>query len=82
SGLTQLLIALNSIFAYIETIAPAAVQPAAATLNDVWTRISALNSGAASNQAQVDAILVEPQTIAAYESLGTWAVANCDIATL
>ncbi|GEM_PF-1164736 len=80
SGLTQLLIAFNSIFAHIETIAPVAVQPAAATLNDVWTRISSLNSGAASNQTQVDAILIEPQTVAAYESLATWAAANCDLA--
>ena len=81
SGLTQLLIAFNSIFSYIETIAPAQVKPAAETINDVWTRISSLNSSAASNQAQVQAILVEPQVVAAFEELATWAAANCDIAS-
>ena len=80
SGLTQLLIAFNSTFSYIETIAPDEVVPAAATLNDVWTRISSLNSGAASNQAQVQAILTEPQVVAAYESLASWAAVNCDVA--
>ena len=80
SGLTQLLIAFNSTFSYIETIAPDEVVPAAATLNDVWTRISSLNSGAASNQAQVQAILTEPQVVASYESLASWAAVNCDVA--
>ena len=80
SGLTQLLIAFNSVFSYIKTIAPAAVRPAASTLNDVWIRISSLNSGAASNQAQVQAILIEPEVIAAYQSLAAWASANCDLA--
>jgi hypothetical protein len=81
SGLTQLLIAFNSTFSYIETIAPAEVLPAASTLNDVWTRVSSLNSGAASNQSQVQAILIEPQVVAAYESLATWAAASCDVAS-
>ncbi len=81
SGLTQLLIAFNSIFSYIETIAPDQVKPAAATINDVWARISSLNSSAATNQAQVQAILIEPQVVAAFEGLATWASANCDIAS-
>ena len=79
--MTQLLIAFNSIFSYIETIAPDQVKPAAATINDVWARISSLNSSAATNQAQVQAILIEPQVVAAFEGLATWASANCDIAS-
>ncbi|MHB1138425.1 MAG: hypothetical protein ACYC2O_05660, partial [Microthrixaceae bacterium] len=77
SGLTQLLIAVDSIFAHIVEISPPPVQPAAATIQDVWTRIASINSAAADYQAQVDAILVEPEVIAAYQSLGGWVTANC-----
>ncbi len=77
SGLTQLLIAVDSIFAHIVEISPGPVQPAAAVIQDVWTRVASINSAAPDYQAQVDAILVEPEVVAAYQSLGAWVTANC-----
>ena len=77
SGLTQLLVAFDSIFAHIVEISPAEVQPAAAVIQDVWVRVASISSSAPDYQAQVDAILVEPEVVAAYQSLGVWVTANC-----
>ena len=82
SGVSQLIVAVNSIFARIVVIAPPVVQPATVTLQDVWTRVATLNSSAADYDAQVDSILVEPQVVAAYQSLATWAATTCGTAAL
>jgi hypothetical protein len=77
SGLTQLLAAIDAIFAHVVEISPAEVQPATATIQDTWLRVASISSAAPDYQAQVDAIMVEPQVVAAYESLGTWVTVNC-----
>ena len=77
SGLTQLLAAIDAIFTHVVEISPAEVQPATATIQDTWVRVASISSAAPDYQAQVDAIMVEPQVVAAYESLGTWVTVNC-----
>jgi hypothetical protein len=77
SGLTQLLAAIDAIFAHVVEISSAEVQPATATIQDTWLRVASISSAAPDYQAQVDAIMVEPQVVAAYESLGTWVTVNC-----
>lgn len=77
SGVTQLFVAIDSIFAHIVTISPPEIQPSAAVLQDVWTRVAALASASTDNQAQVDAILAEPQVAESVQALATWAATNC-----
>ena len=77
SGLTQLLAAIDAIFTHVVEISPAEVQPATATIQDTWVRVASISSAAPDYQAQVDAIMVEPQVVAAYESLGSWVTVNC-----
>lgn len=77
SGVTQLYVAVNSIFAHVVEISPPDVQPSTTILQDVWTRVSSISSSAPDYQAQVDAIAAEPQVAAAYQALGTWAAGNC-----
>jgi len=77
SGLTQLLAAIDAIFTHVVEISPADVQPATATIQDTWVRVASISSAAPDYQAQVDAIMVEPQVVAAYESLGSWVTVNC-----
>lgn len=77
AGVTQLIVAVDSVFAHIVVISPPSVQPATVVLQDVWTRVAALNSSAADYAAQRDAILVEPQVASAYQSLASWTALNC-----
>ena len=77
SGVTQLYVAVNSIFARIVEISPAEIQPATVILQDVWTRVSSISPGAPDYQDQVDAIAAEPQVAAAYQAIATWAATNC-----
>lgn len=77
SGVTQLYVAVNSIFARIVEISPPEIQPSTVILQDVWTRVSSVSPGAPDYQDQVDAIAAEPQVAAAYQAIGTWAATNC-----
>jgi len=82
SGVSQLIVAVNSIFARMVAIAPPEVQPATIVLQDVWTRVATLNSSAADYDEQVNAILAEAEVLAAYQSLATWAATTCGTAAL
>lgn len=82
SGVSQLIVAVNSIFARMVEISPVEVQPATTVLQDVWTRVATLNSSASDYDQQVNAILGEAEVVAGYQSLATWAATTCGTAAL
>ena len=77
SGITQLLTLVDSTFTQLVVIAPPAVRPAMQTIQEVWTRVASLNTGAADSQQRTAEILAEPQVAQANQSLVTWAAINC-----
>ncbi|CAN5462165.1 hypothetical protein BH10ACT3_BH10ACT3_24100 [soil metagenome] len=82
SGLTQLLAAVNGLFSHVVTIAPPDIQPATATLADMWTRVAAVDTTAVDHDAQVDAITSDPAVTQAGQSVVTWVATNCDTSGL
>ena len=82
SGVSQLIVAVNSIFARMVAIAPPEVQPATVVLQGVWTRVATLNSSAADYDDQVNAILADAEVVAGYQSLTTWAATTCGATAL
>jgi hypothetical protein len=77
SGITQLLTLVDTTFTRLVVIAPPAVRPAMQTIQEVWTRVASLNTGAADAQQRTAEILAEPQVAQANQSLVTWAAINC-----
>jgi hypothetical protein len=77
SGVTQLLTLVDATFAQLVVIAPPAVRPAMTTIQEVWTRVASLNTGAADAQERTAEILAEPQVQQANQTLITWAALNC-----
>lgn len=77
SGVTQLVTLVDTTFAQLVVIAPPAVRPAMQTVQEVWTRVASLNTGAADAQRRTAEILAEPQVVEANRTIVTWAAVNC-----
>lgn len=82
SGVSQLLVAVDSLFAHMVDIAPVEIKPAMATIRGVWKRIAAIDTGATDREARTDAILDEPQTKAALAIVAAWLPKNCGAASV
>lgn len=78
SGVSQLLVAVDSLFAHLVEIAPVEVKPAVATVRSVWQRTASIDPGATDRDARTRAIMAEPETRAAAEMLGGWLTKNCN----
>jgi len=77
AGVTQLITLVDTTFAQLVVIAPIEVRPSMQTIQDVWSRVARLNTGAADAERRTAEILSEPQVVAANQSLLTWAALNC-----
>lgn len=77
SGVTQLIAVVDSTFSQLVVISPPEVQPAMATIQEVWTRVARLSLGAADAQQRTAEILAEPQVVQATQTLTTWVALNC-----
>jgi len=77
AGVTQLIALVDATFAQLVVIAPVEVRPSMQTIQDVWSRVARLNTGAADAERRTAEILSEPQVVAANQSLLTWGVLNC-----
>ena len=82
AGATQVIVLVDQIFDHVVEIAPPELAPAAATLNDVWARVSVIPASSPDAEAQAAAILAEPQVVADLDRIGQWAVFNCDVPEL
>ncbi len=81
SGVSQLLVAVDSLFAHLVDIAPTEIKPAMATIRSVWKRTAEIDPGATDRDAAAQAIIAEPETQAAAEILGNWLTLNCGSST-
>lgn len=77
SGITQLLVLIDSTFSQLVAISPAEVRPSMQIVQEVWTRVASLNTGAADAEARTAEILAEPQVVGAGQTLAAWTTANC-----
>ena len=79
AGATQVIVLVDQIFDHVVEIAPPELAPAAATLDDVWARVSVIPASSPDSEAQVAAILAEPQVVADLDQIGRWAAINCEL---
>jgi hypothetical protein len=77
AGITQLIALVDSTFTQLVAISPPEVQPSMQTIQEVWTRVAALNTGAEQAEERTAQILAEPQVQEANRSLITWTALNC-----
>lgn len=77
AGVTQLITLVDSTFTQLVVIAPPAVQPSMQTIQEVWTRVASLNTGAADAEQRTAEILAEPQVVEANRNIITWTALNC-----
>ena len=77
AGLTRLITAVQGAFDHIVEISPPDVQPAMETIRDMFTRIASIPPGSTGTEAQVNAILAEPQVLAANQAILAWGTRNC-----
>lgn len=77
SGVTQLITLVDATFANLVVIAPAQVQPAMATVQQVWTRLAGQTTGSADAARRTAEILAEPEVTDANRSIALWAALNC-----
>ena len=77
AGVTQLIALVDSTFTQLVVIAPLEVQPSMQTIQEVWTRLASLNTGAADAEERTAQILAEPQVQEANRNLITWTALNC-----
>ncbi|MGB6057820.1 MAG: hypothetical protein WBF71_06110 [Microthrixaceae bacterium] len=77
SGVSQLLVAVDSLFTHLVDIAPDEIKPAMDTIRSTWKRVAAIDPGATDREARTDAILAEPESRAATQILGAWLPQNC-----
>jgi hypothetical protein len=68
---------VDSTFTQLVVIAPPEVQPSMRTIQEVWTRLASLNTGAADAEERTAQILAEPQVQEANRNLITWTALNC-----
>lgn len=77
SGVSQLLVAVDSLFAHMVEISPPEVQPATATIRDIWKRVAEIPADATDRDARTAAIMAEPSSEAAKSILESWLTKNC-----
>ncbi len=82
AGATQVIVLVDQIFDHVVTIAPPELAPAAATLDDVWARVSVIPASSPDAERKVAAILAEPQVVADLDTIGRWAAFNCELPEL
>ena len=82
AGATQVIVLVDQIFDHVVEIAPPELGPAAATLHDVWARVSVIPASSPDAEAQTAAILAEPQVVADLDQIGRWAAFNCELPEL
>ena len=78
AGITRLITAIIATFDHIVEISPPDIQPAMATVKEMWTRVASLNPSASDLESQVNTILAEPQHLEATRAVLTWGSQNCD----
>jgi hypothetical protein len=77
AGITRLITAVIATFDHIVQISPPEIQPAMATVKEMWTRIASLNPSAGDLESQVNTVLAEPQHVAANRAIIAWGADNC-----
>ena len=82
AGATQVIVLVEQIFDHVVEIAPPELAPAAATLDDVWARVSVIPASSPDAEQQVAAILAEPKVVADLDGIGRWAAFNCELPEL
>ena len=78
AGITRLITAVIATFDHIVEISPPEIQPAMATVKEMWTRIASLNPSASDLESQVNTVLAEPQHLAANRAVIQWGADNCE----
>lgn len=76
AGLTRLIAGVDAAFAHLVEIAPPELTASMQTVREVWTRLASIGQVPDAEQ-RINAVLAEPQVIAANQAILTWATTNC-----